>query len=567
MKRALPFCMSVMLIAVGTWAAVPSLVNIQGRLADPTGVNKPDGTYKLKFTLFDQAAGGNQLWTETQTSVPVKNGVFQAFLGQVTALGTTFNGAGDVYLEIQVENDPAMVPRQRIVSAPLALRAARADALGNDNDVVTVTSDDKVGIGTSNPANKLAAHDSATGNNLNIARFSGGVNTNGYNEYLSVGTASGDFAKFGFLYNSAAANTGAFISGGSDKGPGQGLFVQYGGNAGLGTTSPNASLAIASKDTTTQPALSIRADVNPAYGFDFDHEQVNVGRLDLYAVVNGARTHSMTISRQSGKVGHVGIGTTSPDAMLAVSNGDSSGWGATIEKTAGTGTPEGLLVVTSQNGSNKLLGLAQGSVGSPNYKFVVRADGKVGVGTTSPDGIMDVRGSDTILDLVRTGGSGRIFGVYSDTPKSSDSAALIVTRSREVGIRTDNPTYPLYVVGSGYAQGGTFIDHSDIRIKSNIAELSRNDVLQKVMALRGVTYDLKAGIVDDDDPLAMKKQVGVIAQEVEAVFPEVVFTDRNGQKGVAYGRMVPMLIEALKAQQAQIETLMARIQKLEANQK
>ena len=63
----------------------------------------------------------------------------------------------------------------------------------------------------------------------------------------------------------------------------------------------------------------------------------------------------------------------------------------------------------------------------------------------------------------------------------------------------------------------------------------------------GVTYNR----IDLDG----KRQAGVIAQDVEKVLPEVVHTDENGIKSVAYGNMIGLLIEAIKEQQRQIDEL------------
>jgi hypothetical protein len=56
--------------------------------------------------------------------------------------------------------------------------------------------------------------------------------------------------------------------------------------------------------------------------------------------------------------------------------------------------------------------------------------------------------------------------------------------------------------------------------------------------------------------------MGVIAQEVEQIIPEVVYTDENGMKSVAYGNMVGLLIEAAKEQQHEIEQLKAQVKHL-----
>jgi len=65
----------------------------------------------------------------------------------------------------------------------------------------------------------------------------------------------------------------------------------------------------------------------------------------------------------------------------------------------------------------------------------------------------------------------------------------------------------------------------------------------------------------------VRQQLGFIAQEVEAVYPEMVNTDENGFKSVDYSKMTVVLLEAVKEQQQLIESQDERIRKLEAEQK
>jgi hypothetical protein len=102
--------------------------------------------------------------------------------------------------------------------------------------------------------------------------------------------------------------------------------------------------------------------------------------------------------------------------------------------------------------------------------------------------------------------------------------------------------------------GGQYYSFSDINLKENIEVIP--NALDKVSEIRGVTYNRND--LEDDT-----RHAGVIAQEVEQVLPEAVRTDRNGIKSVTYGNMVPLLVEAIKEQQATIETLTQRIEVLE----
>jgi hypothetical protein len=89
---------------------------------------------------------------------------------------------------------------------------------------------------------------------------------------------------------------------------------------------------------------------------------------------------------------------------------------------------------------------------------------------------------------------------------------------------------------------GTITDVSDSRLKDNIVEL--DNALSKLITLRGVYYDWKEDV--SDVVLSGGRQIGIIAQEVEAVFPELVITNEQGYKMVDYTRLAPILIEGVK---------------------
>jgi|GEM_PF-1833473 len=94
--------------------------------------------------------------------------------------------------------------------------------------------------------------------------------------------------------------------------------------------------------------------------------------------------------------------------------------------------------------------------------------------------------------------------------------------------------------------GSSFIYSSDRNLKKNIETIQ--NPLEKILKLRGVTFDWKKD---------NSHSVGLIAQEVEQVFPELVATTTSGYKGISYGNLVAPLIEAVKAQQKEIEELKA----------
>ena len=101
---------------------------------------------------------------------------------------------------------------------------------------------------------------------------------------------------------------------------------------------------------------------------------------------------------------------------------------------------------------------------------------------------------------------------------------------------------------------GEVTAYSDARIKDNIEVIA--DPLTKILSIRGVTFTR----TDQED--TERKHMGVIAQEVEQYFPEVVHTNDDGMNTVNYGAMAGAFIEAFKAQQRQIDDLTDLVKKL-----
>jgi len=106
------------------------------------------------------------------------------------------------------------------------------------------------------------------------------------------------------------------------------------------------------------------------------------------------------------------------------------------------------------------------------------------------------------------------------------------------------------------------IEPSDMRLKKNINPIT--GALDKVMAINGVTYNWRKEIPANEG-LSDGLQYGLIAQELEKIIPELVNTDEEGWKSVEYSHLVPVLIEALKEQQQQIEAQKAIISSNEAS--
>jgi hypothetical protein len=134
-----------------------------------------------------------------------------------------------------------------------------------------------------------------------------------------------------------------------------------------------------------------------------------------------------------------------------------------------------------------------------------------------------------------------------------------------VGINHIPTTYTLEVGGTIWANGASITagasTWSDARFKTNISPI--NDALSGICNLRGVTYDW-----DETNSSTLNfpkgRQIGVIAQEVEKIFPELVITGNDGYKSVSYEKMSAVFIEGFKLQQKQIERQQKEIEELKS---
>ena len=162
--------------------------------------------------------------------------------------------------------------------------------------------------------------------------------------------------------------------------------------------------------------------------------------------------------------------------------------------------------------------------------------------------------------FTNTAGSGNVF--------LGNRAGYFETGNNALYIGNTDTDYPLifgffdgfYVELNGdVTVAGTLFEASDAKLKTNIEQVT--NPLDKLKQINGVSFQWK------DQSLRKGAQpgssIGFIAQEVETVFPSLVNEDRKGTKAVNYSGMIPVLLEAIKEQQSQIEALEQRIVDLE----
>jgi hypothetical protein len=131
------------------------------------------------------------------------------------------------------------------------------------------------------------------------------------------------------------------------------------------------------------------------------------------------------------------------------------------------------------------------------------------------------------------------------------TSRMYISQNGNVGIGTTAPSYKLHVAGPIWADGG-FPQLSDLQFKQNITPI--DSPLSKILQIEGLAFNWKTEEFKDRE-FPEGRHYGMIADDVEKVLPEVVKEGINGEKGIKYAEIVPVLIEAIKELQKQIDQL------------
>ena len=357
----------------------------------------------------------------------------------------------------------------------------------------------------------------------------------------------------------------------SKSGLGDSIMYQLAGNVGIGTTSPKAKLDVSGAVNVSTSfnlggspfAFGSSANQNAFLGF--------AGNSKISGNFNTAVGSQALFSTTSG-VGSTAIGT---DALFhnTTGSGVAVGGSSLYNNTTGTGnTAIGPYALASNTSADWNTAIGQQALLNNTTGTFNTAGGTTAL-ESNTTGNNNTANGFFALGYNNTGSNNTALG-YNAGPDSNSTnldyataigAGAVVSASNslvlggplgsssmvKVGVGTATPSHVFTIAqGAGKAIGDGWMTYSSRRWKTNIQTLQ--DALEKVEQLRGVSYDLKAN---------GKHEVGVIAEEVGAVVPEVVTWEKNGTEAesVDYGRLTALLIEATKQQQQEVRQQQAEL--------
>lgn len=174
---------------------------------------------------------------------------------------------------------------------------------------------------------------------------------------------------------------------------------------------------------------------------------------------------------------------------------------------------------------------------------------------TDASGFIDFENTDGTTDILARLD---VRNQNADNTQGSFRISLMSTTLQQRLLLTHEGN--LTITGKFNSQG--IQETSDARFKKNINSIS--DALSTVMNLEGVTYNWRTEEFPERS-FGERMEYGVIAQQIEKIVPELVATDEDGYKSVQYSHMVPLLLEAIKEQQAIINSQSQEIGVLKAS--
>ncbi len=554
-----PLFLSLFLITAffnkNVYAQVPQAFKYQTILRNASGEILANQTISLRLSILQGSETGTAVYTETWDKTTNAFGLIVLNVGEGTSnddFSSIAWGADVYYLKAEIDQTGGTnytdAGTSQLLSVPYALYAGSsansAESPWQQKGSSIYYNAGNVGIGTSSPNKKLVIK--ATSNNDTLMEI---LDKDG-NPLVVI---TPQLTKFNIIPENASA-----------AGASGGFAVGRYALAKKGKASENNNLLLVTPDSTRVYTIQETAEATGnSGGFAVGH-YISAQGDTTYNFFTDVDSTKVIIPKESTGIqgGFAVLGSTeegNEENIFDVSTGvveSINKENRMLWYPQKNAFMAGYLNVPSANsvGINSF-NVGYNCIASGNYSSAMgmqtRASGlsstAIGAGTTASGANSTAMGYQIKVKGNHSFGIG--LGLNSALPIEINQSNTMAIMGGNVGIATVAPSLTFEVNGS---VGGTsaWQISSDKRFKKDIRNL--NGSLEKVLKLRGVNYYFK----QEEFPnrvFGKGKQIGVIAQEVEKILPEVVKTDDKGYKSVQYSKFTPILIEAIKEQHAEIE--------------
>ena len=475
-------------------AQIPKLISYQGFLTD-NGQAVADDSYNIVVKIFDGQVAGNELWSES-LMVSTVNGLFSTVLGVNTPLDLPFDQAYFLSTEF---SGTALLPRTAMTASPYAFNAIQAGnpyALDNaDGSAAEVVYvDENSRVGIGTQVPLTKVHlKTAAGTKNELFIEPGNWSPGGDEAQISLGD-------FNHRITSAFGEGTTFYD--VDQ------FVFEAANATF-----NRNLGI------RQP---------PRWLFDAQGNETDFIVYGDFSPVDGENIVAGFTAK------------TSPGVLVRFGSEQTTDF-------VDLGTDKDGSFVIEQNDVDA---------------FVITTDGNVGIGKTfniEPAAKLTVGNQNTNLKFYpeQRGFSADPNAFNLDMDGTKDLTLtdnFIVGNKVVISTTLQTPGNEALFVNGDILASGSITQNSDRRFKQDFKPI--RNALSSLQQLNGLYYHWRVSEFPNKE-FTENQQIGFIAQDIEKLFPEMVHTDQAGYKSVNYGKLTPVLVEAIKEQQAQIDQLKA----------
>ncbi len=291
----------------------------------------------------------------------------------------------------------------------------------------------------------------------------------------------------------------------------------------------------------------------------------SIAQIDQYYLRDFALYNNVDVRQP-----YVGIGTNDPTSYLHILSGDKnpaiSPTYIRLQNMSSIVNPQGpggKIAFAGAAGDHTIIralfenltaGSLQSSLGiflrdgsaaaAAIEQFHLSGNGFLGIRDTAPSAILELAGN-ALIGPPAAANTLPYLRISSNNVDARNGDVLTIDKDGNVGIANSGPlTFKLQVNGDIKVNSTTY--SSDVHLKKDIAPVI--NALDKISRLKGVSFEWK------DRPTDHRKHIGVIAQDVEKIFPEVVY-GQEGDKSVDYASLIAPLIEAVKELKNQNQTL------------